>query len=194
MKKFLFTLIYLSVLLPALYAELPTYIRVYALDKDNSDEICNTDFEFFTNIYQEPDTNSTIIAHLHGAELGLAPASLIWRAYTWAKIQQGDIIGYVQCKKIALQTWYYGEGPWVVVTESENTPIYHIYTEGEHEVDWDTDSDIVDYASKGTIIADCSQRNPFDQYGYLILSSCLGDVYYIKQTDVKLIHRTQIPN
>ena len=193
MKKLLFTLLCFGICVPVIYAELPTYLRAYSLDQDGSDEICNTT-EYSIPIYQEPDTNAVVVDQLNVAVLGWAPAKLLWRAYSWAKIQQADVMGYVQCNKIALQTWYYGEGPWVIVTESDNTPIYHIYTEGEFEVNWESDSQVVDYVAKGTILADCSTRNPFDSYGYFVLSSCLGDVYFIKQSDVKLIHRTQVPN
>ena len=194
MKKLLFTLLCLGVFLPAIYAELPSYIRVYPLNIDGSDELCAVDSQYSINIYQEPDTSSVVVGQLQSGVLGLAPAKLLWRAYTWAKIQQGDVVGYVQCSKIAFQTWYYGEGPWVIVSESENTPIYTVYTEAEEEVDWALASEVIDYVGKGTIIADCSVRNLFNEHGYCVLSGCLGQYYFIKKSDVKLIHRTQVPN
>ena len=192
MKKLFFTLLCVGVLLPTLKAELPTYIRVCALGEGGVE-----DYEGSAPtipIYQEPDTTAAVVAQLELSLLGWAPAKLLWRAYTWAKVQQGEVMGYVQCSKMQLQTWYYGEGPWVIVSESENTPIYTIYTETEEELDWSTASEVIDYVHRGTILADCSGKNPFDENGYYILNSCLGQYYFIKKEDVKIIHRTQVPN
>ena len=33
-----------------------------------------------------------------------------------------------------------------------------------------------------------------DENGYYILDGCLGQYYFIKKEDVKIIHRTQVPN
>ena len=176
MKKLLFTLLCLGLWVPSMYAELPTYTRVYAVY--NGEDA----FDYSINVYQEPDTTSAVVQQLGAAFSGLAPAILLERAYTWSKIQMGDVVGYVECNKIDFQTWYYAEGIRVVLTAKDQTPIYADDPSGESEMI------VVDYVAKNTIMTD----DLILRDGYYVLETA-HDNLYLKKSDVQVVYRIHLP-
>lgn len=161
MKKTLLSLMFLT-LHTMMYAQ-KTFTVVYATSSDN-----------FLNIRTSPSGDSDIVGKLYGLNHGLGNGVLIEDRGAWSMIATSDAEGWVSSKYLGTQQWYSGDGPFTIVADKWNTPVYR-------ETHKDNGSmSLFATLDEGTIIADHFQENG----EYYILTSA-HDNLYIKKNDAK---------
>ena len=132
-------------------------------------------------VYEHPLSSSRVVSSYYPCYYGLCWGTLIANLGDWYQIDGG----YVRANEAVLQTWYYGDGEYVIVAAAPKTYIYQDY------YDEDDDDGIVitsEYVLPGTILTD-----RIEEWGdkYYALTTA-HDYLYVRKDEVKIVRKEQL--
>jgi hypothetical protein len=136
-------------------------------------------------IYEHPYPGATKIGSLFYCFYGLCPATLIKNLGDWYLIDDGGTIGYVRANEAGLQSWYRGDGDYIIIAAKPKT---YIYVESYDEEDGEGIAISREYVAMGTILTD--QIEEFNQDFYVLMTA--HDYLYVHKNDVEIITRKEL--
>ena len=136
-------------------------------------------------IYEHPYQGATKIGSLFYCYHGLCPATLIKNLGDWYLIDDGGTIGYVRASEAGLQSWYRGDGDYIIIAAKPKT---YIYVESYDEEDGYDIVNSEEYVAMGTIITDRIEEAGEDYYVLMTAH----DYLYVHKNDVEVISRKEL--
>ncbi len=161
MKKTLLILMLLAASI-ASYSQ-KIFTVVYATSSDN-----------FLNIRTSPSGDSDILGKLYSLYHGLGNGVLLESRGNWSMISTSECEGWVASKYLGSLQWYSGDGPFRIIADKWETPVYR-ETYGD-----DASLDLFTTLEEGTIISD-----HFEENGEYYILTTAHDNLYIKKSDAK---------
>lgn len=154
------------------YCGLPIYARVGALEEG-------------VPVYEYPQPDSRKVGEVSVFYHGLCSDVLIKNLGDWYLVDSWPGDGYVQANDVLVQTWYRGDGKYIIVAAKPKT---YIYIETYDDNDDDGVVRSREYVARGTIITDQIVK----EGSYYVLTTA-HDYLFVHKDEVELVRRDELP-
>ena len=139
--------------------------------------VFSTSDDGFLNVRDQPSMKGQVLTKLWMQMHGLGSGVLIESGPKWSKVSVGKVTGWVYNKYLGYQTWYDGEGEYMLVAAIDDMPVYT-----ENYVDEDEGLPLFTTVKKGTVMGD-----HYDTWKEYYVLKTGHDYLFIKMTDVKVV-------